>query len=73
MTHQAAKMTSSLLSASEQEKQRKIARIAYGYWLARAFQGGSPAEDWLRADREVRGKAGVAKLKQTAVGSYLVS
>jgi len=32
-----------------------IARLAYSFWEARGFQGGSPEEDWLRAERELRG------------------
>ncbi len=30
-----------------------IARLAYSYWEARGYQGGSPEEDWLRAEREL--------------------
>lgn len=30
-----------------------IARRAYLYAEARGFQGGSPEEDWLRAEREL--------------------
>ena len=30
-----------------------IARLAYGYWEARGCQGGSPEQDWLRAEREL--------------------
>jgi hypothetical protein len=30
----------------------EIARIAYSYWEARGRQGGSPEEDWYRAERE---------------------
>ena len=30
-----------------------IARLAYSYWEARGHQGGSPEEDWLRAEREL--------------------
>jgi len=29
-----------------------IARLAYSFWEARGQQGGSAAEDWLRAERE---------------------
>ncbi|MDQ6664073.1 MAG: DUF2934 domain-containing protein [Acidobacteriota bacterium] len=29
-----------------------IARLAYSYWEARGRQGGSEAEDWLRAEKE---------------------
>jgi hypothetical protein len=30
-----------------------IARLAYSYWEARGCQGGSPEEDWARAEREI--------------------
>ena len=32
-----------------------IAQLAYSYWEARGYQGGSPEEDWLRAEKELRG------------------
>jgi hypothetical protein len=32
-----------------------IARVAYSYWAARGYAGGSSEEDWLRAERELRG------------------
>lgn len=31
-----------------------VARLAYSFWEARGFTGGSPEEDWLRAERELR-------------------
>jgi hypothetical protein len=31
-----------------------VARLAYSYWEARGFVGGSAEEDWLRAEEEVR-------------------
>lgn len=31
------------------ENQRRIADLAYEFWLARRFQNGSPEEDLLRA------------------------
>jgi hypothetical protein len=34
---------------SEQE----ISRLAYSYWEARGYQGGSADEDWFRAEREL--------------------
>jgi hypothetical protein len=36
-----------------------IARLAYSFWQARGCQGGSPEEDWFRAEREwYAGRAG---------------
>jgi hypothetical protein len=37
-----------------------VAKLAYSYWEARGFQGGSPEEDWLRAERELRDRTAVA-------------
>lgn len=31
-----------------------ISRIAYSYWEARGYQGGSQEDDWLRAEQEYR-------------------
>ncbi len=36
-------------AVSEHEQ---IALLAYSYWEARGGQGGSPEEDWYRAERE---------------------
>jgi hypothetical protein len=30
-----------------------IAELAYSYWEARGYQGGSPEEDWLQAENEL--------------------
>jgi hypothetical protein len=30
-----------------------IARLAYSFWEARGYQGGSPEEDWLRAEQQL--------------------
>lgn len=43
--------TATVRGPSEDE----IARLAYSYWEARGYAGGSPEEDWLRAQRELRG------------------
>lgn len=34
----------------------EIAKLAYSYWVARGYQPGSPQEDWLRAERELRSR-----------------
>jgi hypothetical protein len=39
--------------ASEREA---IARLAYSYYEARGYQGGSAEEDWLRAEAEYRSR-----------------
>jgi len=31
----------------------EISQLAYSYWEARGYQGGSPEEDWLRAEQEL--------------------
>jgi len=73
MAHQATKMTATPPDHPESENQRKIAARAYEFWLARAFRRGSPETDWLRADREVRGKTGTVRLKRTTAGNFLLS
>ena len=35
--------------------QDEIARLAYSYWEARGYTGGTSEEDRLRAERELRG------------------
>ncbi len=39
------------LSAPTQEE---IAQLAYSYWEARGGQGGSPWEDWFRAEQDLK-------------------
>lgn len=34
----------------------EIARLAYSYWVARGGQGGSPEDDWYRAEQELRAR-----------------
>ncbi|HMG88252.1 MAG TPA: DUF2934 domain-containing protein [Terracidiphilus sp.] len=35
----------------------EIARLAHKFWAERGRQHGHDAEDWLRAEQELRGKA----------------
>jgi Protein of unknown function (DUF2934) len=39
-------------------RNQEIARLAYSYWQARGFAGGSPEEDWYRAEAEFQKRAG---------------
>jgi len=34
----------------------QIAELAYSYWEARGGEGGSPWEDWCRAEQELKRK-----------------
>jgi len=36
--------------------QKEIAQVAYRMWLERADRPGSPEQDWLKAEAEVRAK-----------------
>ena len=38
---------------SEQDIRGEIARLAYLFWEERGGNGGSPEEDWLRAEQEI--------------------
>ena len=37
-------------------EQDEIAKVAFAYWEARGRQGGSPEDDWARAEKEVRSR-----------------
>src|SRR2546427_365079 len=54
----AALETLSAVMAPAEDAQQEIAAIAYGYWAARGCQGGSPVEDWSRAEAEYRQRSG---------------
>jgi hypothetical protein len=49
----AAPATQSVQTAPTSDQ---IAALAYSYWEARGFQGGSPEQDWLRAEQELAAK-----------------
>lgn len=44
------------LTASREDEQAQIAKLAYQYFVERGYQHGYDAEDWLRAEAAVRGK-----------------
>src|SRR5215831_968826 len=35
---------------------QQVAALAYSYWEARGYQGGSPEQDWFRAEQELLSK-----------------
>ena len=53
----AAPVTQTTPDAPSREE---IASLAYSYWEARGYQGGSPEEDWLRAEHELAAKQPLA-------------
>jgi hypothetical protein len=71
LAKQATEMTATLWNRVESERQKKVAALAFEYWLARTFRSGSPETDWLRADREVRRKTGTGSKRRTG-GRFLV-
>jgi hypothetical protein len=40
-----------VMTARPNASYEEIARLAYSYWAARGYQGGSPEADWFRAER----------------------
>ena len=45
-----------VLAKPAESKHDAVARLAYSYWEARGYQGGSPEADWLRAEQEISAK-----------------
>jgi Protein of unknown function (DUF2934) len=50
------------LPVSSVNPEEAIAKIAYGYWESRGYQGGSPHEDWVRAEHEYRQRLAATRL-----------
>jgi len=49
-----SEISSSTAKQAPSVDRESIARLAYSYWEARGFAGGSAEEDWLRAEEEIR-------------------
>lgn len=41
------------LSPAAPVTHEEIAALAYSFWVERGYQGGSPEEDWLRAEQQL--------------------
>ena len=48
------KRTRGEIAAEPAPTANQVAQLAYSYWEARGRQGGSPEEDWARAEKELR-------------------
>jgi len=46
------------LLQSAVSRREQVALLAYSYWQGRGCQGGSPEEDWYRAEREIQNDTG---------------
>jgi Protein of unknown function (DUF2934) len=55
--------------ATPENAHEAIAKIAYGYWESRGFQGGTEIEDWVRAEHEYRQRAAVTEPRALASGA----
>ena len=47
------------VSAAVEPTREEIAALAYSYWEQRGGKGGSPEEDWARAERTLRQRVSV--------------
>lgn len=56
------KASSAVSTTPRQLSHEEISRLAHSYWLARGCQGGSPEEDWRRAEEELRLQAVAASI-----------
>jgi Protein of unknown function (DUF2934) len=72
MAKHATEMTGILRGLVKSERHRRVAALAFEFWLARGFRDGSPETDWLRADQEVRRKLGAVSRRRTAAGLFLL-
>lgn len=53
----ASKKTSAKAPAIKAASYEEIAKLAHRFWSERGYQHGHDAEDWLRAEQELLGKA----------------
>ena len=51
------KATQATAQTADSVSQEEIAQLAYSFWEARGYQGGSPEEDWQRAEEQLRERA----------------
>ena len=55
-TKEPVKAAATVAATSTASFEEAVARLAYSYWEARGCQGGSPEEDWTRAEQELRAR-----------------
>ena len=55
VTTAAARSSKSFANRSAQERESDIARHAYGLYLTRGCEHGHDVDDWLQAERDLRG------------------
>ncbi len=47
-------------NGSPQPDPEEVARLAYSYWKDRGQEGGTPDEDWFRAEAELKNERAMA-------------
>lgn len=53
--------TPQCLTSDSLPESEEIARLAYSYYEARGYQGGSPEEDWFRAEQQLKSEPTASK------------
>jgi len=56
-----AQVVETRLAATAAPTHDEIARLAYYLWLERKSEGGSPDEDWIRAEQQLAARAATSK------------
>jgi hypothetical protein len=59
---ESAPIETAVVQASSGNSEEAIAKIAYSYWESRGYQGGSPLDDWARAEHEYRQRLTATRL-----------
>jgi len=59
----AFKETERIVNTESISIKEKVALLAYSYWERRGMPGGSPEEDWYRAEKEVLDQLGISSRK----------
>ena len=57
-----ASIETAAVQASPEHSEEAVAKIAYSFWESRGYQGGSPLEDWVRAEHEYQQRLAATRL-----------
>jgi hypothetical protein len=54
-------LPAAVASGEQFPEYEEVARLAHSYWEARGCVGGSPEQDWFRAEREVKARKAASR------------